>query len=119
MLLLRRWDETLAGKTQGKTILMHEASLQLELFLVCPCREPLKHPVLSHLCVCLCGGCCFPKRAPLLKLSDGWSRTSKGCFFFFFALYLTPGLLQGQDNGSRWSLTDEWFNPGFLAQCAL
>lgn len=54
MLLLRHWDETLAGKTQGKTTLMHGASLQLELFLVfscCPCREPLKQPVLSHLCV--------------------------------------------------------------------
>lgn len=55
MLLLRRWDETLAGKTQGKTMLMHGAPLQLKLLFVfprCPCGELLeKPPVLSHLCV--------------------------------------------------------------------
>lgn len=36
------------------------------------------------------------------KLNDGCSETPES--FFFFALYLTPGLLEGQDNGSRWSL---------------
>lgn len=84
MLLLRRWDETLAGKTQGKTILMHGASLQLELFLVfsrCPCREPLKQPRLISACVCLCVRS-FPKCAPFLKLCDGWSKTSGGLFCF-------------------------------------
>lgn len=100
MLLLRRWDESLAGKTQGKTTLTHEASLRPELFLVFsrpPKRAAEKQPALSHLCLCVRFSL---SRQPLFERSvmDGLKLLE--------ALLLCisrRALLGGQDNGSRWS----------------
>lgn len=104
MLLLRRWDETLAGKTQGKTVLMHEVSVQPEPFSrVVPVENSRNNS--SYLaCVFVSLQC-----ASFLKLSDGWSKTTRG----FSVLYLMPALLEGQDNGSRWSLQTNGLILGF------
>lgn len=52
MLRLSRWDETLAGKTQGKTTARGGVTAEAALYL--RCEELLKQAALSHLCACVC-----------------------------------------------------------------
>lgn len=78
MLLLRSWDDTLAGNTQGKAILMHGASSQPELLTLSrPRRDPPKQPIFSPLLV-------FVLQLPRMcsTLDDGCSKTPESLFCF-------------------------------------